>query len=587
MGSTISRPVCPGGQNAPSSDWPSPALQRLLSSDASPRSAHPDGRSSSNQRSTGKTAANLSVVPSDSMTASFGEDILSVFDVWEHAQDFLCDVIQSGIAPRLETLRLLDESLLAGAENWHALIDCATSIHQSRTFQLHGLDGQDVLTSIWLVLSGPRRDNAAPVEEPWLETDSLIALAQKLERDASSLPLSVPGHHANGDNIKPPWPQPKRRHQPAGTTSHYWDHAGGVDTCVGLSPCRAAAIRARLPWQNPGAGGSWPSSPRPSGSEPQSMPRRHVEQGTSRNTHGGSQDTNLHVETLVAPWSSRSSPYFSTQSPSRGKGSSKRPPPGTISCISFPPLTCSRFGIIQEEVAHEPFWLLIAVTFLIKTSGQLAIPAFRSVMSRFPTPSQLADPANAQELSDMICHLGLAVVRVAYIQKYATAYLDSPPQPNVRYRVRNYDKRDVGPSLAAMRSRPKMPTDSSIAPEDDGESPEAWEIGHMTQGRYTLDSWRIFCRDRLLGRAQDWNGGGREPEFQPEWMRVMPKDKELRAFLRWMWMREGWEWDPATGERTVLREDMRWAVNQGRVEYDDAGGLRILDEPPKSLTTPG
>ena len=72
------------------------------------------------------------------------------------------------------------------------------------------------------------------------------------------------------------------------------------------------------------------------------------------------------------------------------------------------------------------------------------------------------------------------------------------------------------------------------------------------------------------------NGKGREAEFQPEWMRVKPADKELRACLRWMWMREGWEWDPVTGERTVLREEMRRAVNEGMVEYDDTGALRIL-----------
>ncbi|TDZ24436.1 hypothetical protein Cob_v002608 [Colletotrichum orbiculare MAFF 240422] len=102
---------------------------------------------------------------------------------------------------------------------------------------------------------------------------------------------------------------------------------------------------------------------------------------------------------------------------------------------------------------------------------------------------------------------------------------------------------------------------------------------HFTQGKYALDSWRIFCRDELLGRAKDWNGGGAAPNFQPEWMRVRPDDKELRACLRWMWMREGWEWDPVTGEKTVLREEMRKAANERRVEYDDMGGLRMLAEP--------
>ena len=106
----------------------------------------------------------------------------------------------------------------------------------------------------------------------------------------------------------------------------------------------------------------------------------------------------------------------------------------------------------------------------------------------------------------------------------------------------------------------------------------------MTQGKYALDSWRIFCRDVLLGRAEGWNGEGAKPGFQPEWMRVRPDDKELRAYLRWMWMREGWEWDPVTGDRTVLRYELLKAVNERRVEYDDSGGLRILEQPRPSAT---
>jgi len=60
----------------------------------------------------------------------------------------------------------------------------------------------------------------------------------------------------------------------------------------------------------------------------------------------------------------------------------------------------------------------------------------------------------------------------------------------------------------------------------------------------------------------------------------VPKDKELRACLRWMWMREGWWWDAETGEKEVLREDMRRAVEEGRVGYDEQGRLVILEEAP-------
>ncbi len=237
-----------------------------------------------------------------------------------------------------------------------------------------------------------------------------------------------------------------------------------------------------------------------------------------------------------------------------------------MSCLPFPPLSAESFGIIQEQVAHEPFWLLIAVTFLIKTKGERAIPTFRRVKERFPAPCDVANPDNAAAILRMIRPLGLCQNRLGIMQKYAKHFMFDPPRPAVRHPVCNYEPREAG----ADRE-----TQAGGRAED---VTDGWEVGHMTQGRYAIDSWRIFCRDVLLGRALDWNGKGAQGEFQPEWMRVLPADKELRACLRWMWMREGWEWDPATGERTVLREAMRRAVEEGRVTYDIDGGLQIVGE---------
>ena len=67
-----------------------------------------------------------------------------------------------------------------------------------------------------------------------------------------------------------------------------------------------------------------------------------------------------------------------------------------------------------------------------------------------------------------------------------------------------------------------------------------------------------------------------DPTFQPEWMRVLPEDKELRAYLRWLWMQEGWDWDPRTGEREVLPPALYRAVQEGRVRWDVCGRLEIL-----------
>ncbi|KAI0829982.1 DNA glycosylase [Hypoxylon sp. FL0890] len=261
------------------------------------------------------------------------------------------------------------------------------------------------------------------------------------------------------------------------------------------------------------------------------------------------------------------SPYFATpnaSSPPKAKG--LRPPRGTVPCVPFPRLDAPKFGLIQEDLATDPFRLLIAVTFLIRVKGKHAIPVFHELMKKYPTPRDIAE-ADTNDIVAMIRHLGLSAVRAAAIQKYARIWLENPPQVDVRYAVKNYP----GPGDAADTHAGEV-----LGPDDLRAS--AWEIGHMTQGRYAIDSWRIFCRDVLLGRAEDWRGKGREGEFQPEWMRVLPSDKELRACLRWLWMQEGWAWDPRTGEREVLSEDMRRAVDEGRVAYDNDGELKILEE---------
>ncbi|ORY62268.1 DNA glycosylase, partial [Pseudomassariella vexata] len=244
------------------------------------------------------------------------------------------------------------------------------------------------------------------------------------------------------------------------------------------------------------------------------------------------------------------------------------PPRGTVSSLPFPPLSAPQFGLVQEKLADNPFRLLIAVTFLIKTAGKTAIPTFDALMQKFPTPEALAE-ADSHEISAMTKHLGLSVVRATRIQKYSRMWLEIPPSKHVRYGVKNYPRPGDGTDVKAGEE---------IKPEHEDNRVSAWEIGHMTQGSYAIDSWRIFCRDVLLGLAEDWKGKGREGEFQPEWMHVLPQDKELRACLRWLWMKEGWHWDPHTGEKEVLSEKLRKAVDEGRVEWDNTGGLRILDD---------
>jgi hypothetical protein len=282
-----------------------------------------------------------------------------------------------------------------------------------------------------------------------------------------------------------------------------------------------------------------------------------------------------------------------TPSPTPKKTS--RPARNTVSALPIPSLTGDKFGLVQEELAGDPFRLLVAVTFLIRTPGRVAIPVFRQLMERYPTAQALAE-ADPTEVEAMMHHLGLSNQRTKTIQKYARTWLERPPSKDVRYGIKDYPQKGDGKDVRAgevfgaedYSSTDKV--DGAIGSPDFSKENDpraktsarghgtAWEIGHLTTGRYALDSWRIFCRDVLLGRAQDWKGKGRDGTFQPEWMRVLPEDKELRACLRWMWMKEGWEWDPKTGEKTPLRDEMRRAVDEGRVAYDNQGQLQILEK---------
>lgn len=469
------------------------------------------------------------------MTPRFSDQILEVFDVPPDTYEFLASVLeQRAVAPEDWQL-IFAESLVAGVEAWYHEIDHAATV-------VHGASHQRP------------SPNAAPGPgAAWSSTDRLIEQAKKLAGEAKELPCTTSNTPLAPTTKRVAQVSKATKRKTTDTASHYWCPNGGDDAT------EAPSKRPRL------AELSCVTIPR------LNLPQSPVNLGT---VHGASPRF-YPVPAAPAPPSTPAragtSPYFAASTPKTPQSLGKRRLPGTVSCIPFPPLNAASFGIIQEKVAHEPFWLLIAVTFLIKTSGQLAIPTFLRVKERFPTPRDIAEPGNALEILDMVRHLGLAQNRLRFMQKYAQAFLFDPPQAGVRYPVRDYDTRDAGDGEGDGRG-----SDGGAHGEAHG-ADSSWEIGHMTQGRYAIDSWRIFCRDALLGRAQNWDGKGREAEFQPEWMRVLPADKELRAYLRWMWMREGWEWDPATGERSVLREEMRRAVNDGRVEYDERGGLRITN----------
>ncbi|RGP67279.1 hypothetical protein FLONG3_8570 [Fusarium longipes] len=495
----------------------------------------------------------------------FGHDVLSVFDVASSDQDFLADVIElSQSQATADFEELLQESLLAGAQNWNCLIECANFMRKTRRYDSYSTEAQDVLAYVGCVLDGrvppPNSDSDLG---SWDMTDRLIIRARELERDPEIRPPQIPGNNIDNQRLlQRPGPEAFSNTRNLFKTSPYWS-----DQPQNKIPNESRKWSV-IPYSTFGLSKIHTSLAAQYGTlRESSLGGLTAEQGSPQDVAMGDKDNTL----IGVKPNSVISPYFTGPSAST-LVVQKRPPRGTVPSVPFAPLTSPDFGLIQERVACEPFWLLIAVTFLIKTKGIHAVPLFYKFKKRFPTPEDIACEANTEPIIEMIRHLGLANHRVALIQKYARGFLDDPPAAGKLSKVKKYDCRDIDfPSASG--------DNASFGDQGDDQDLEAWEIGHLTQGKYAIDSWRIFCRDELLGRAEDWKGKGREYEFQPEWMRVRPDDKELRAYLRWMWMKEGWEWDPITGERTVLREELRNAVNEGRVEYDDRGGLKVKDDP--------
>jgi methyl-CpG-binding domain protein 4 len=107
----------------------------------------------------------------------------------------------------------------------------------------------------------------------------------------------------------------------------------------------------------------------------------------------------------------------------------------------------------------------------------------------------------------------------------AREWLANPPVPDEGIVKYNYPPKDTMPFPIKGREPCGVPQKLS------------WEISHIPGvGAYALDSWRIFCRDRLRGAPE---GRGAEEE----WKRVVPKDKELRAYCRWRWAQTGERWE--------------------------------------------
>ncbi|KIM24793.1 hypothetical protein M408DRAFT_331611 [Serendipita vermifera MAFF 305830] len=163
--------------------------------------------------------------------------------------------------------------------------------------------------------------------------------------------------------------------------------------------------------------------------------------------------------------------------------------------------------LVQGFLFHKPWWLLIAVILLNKTTGKAATPVLYKIMSRWPDMEALSR-ACVPELQELLTPLGLAAVRTQRLILFANMYLQDPPSQS-----------HLRPSrVQVAKGEPKYP-------------PTA--ISHLPgMGKYALDSYRIFCCEAV---------------GVDDWKTVMPLDKELRVYVRWRWAILGQVWDCQRG----------------------------------------
>ncbi|KAF2687605.1 hypothetical protein K458DRAFT_167232 [Lentithecium fluviatile CBS 122367] len=198
-------------------------------------------------------------------------------------------------------------------------------------------------------------------------------------------------------------------------------------------------------------------------------------------------------------------------------------PPG----LSFD-LQTPLFGLIQERICGDLFALVVQAIPWNKTRGLAARPILWVLLRKYPTPEVLAG-ATLPDVEDIIRKLGLQQRRAQRLVDMAKAWIALPPTPERRYGRRHYPRKC---SNLAVK-------DGELLGPDDVR--EGWEIAHLPGvGEYALDSFRIFGRDRLRGISEG-------SLVEPEWKRLVPKDKELGPYVRWKWAQEEWDYDVATG----------------------------------------
>ena len=87
----------------------------------------------------------------------------------------------------------------------------------------------------------------------------------------------------------------------------------------------------------------------------------------------------------------------------------------------------SPFSLIQEQLFHDPWKLLIATVFLNKTAGSKAIPVLWQFLKEYPSPECVRE-GSLHKMAEILHSLGLHHKRAEIIKRFSgltSAALDS------------------------------------------------------------------------------------------------------------------------------------------------------------------
>jgi methyl-CpG-binding domain protein 4 len=110
------------------------------------------------------------------------------------------------------------------------------------------------------------------------------------------------------------------------------------------------------------------------------------------------------------------------------------------------PLSADRYGLIQEELQDNLFFLLVQSILWNQTWGKSARPVLDTILTLYPTPEKMA-MASLPELTMMIYPIGMHNRRAKRLIDLAQTWLAAPPCKERRYRKVGYPDKQSGKNV--------------------------------------------------------------------------------------------------------------------------------------------